>query len=156
MWGCSSAGRAPALQAGGHRFDPGQLHQIRNSAASRSKPPSSVDGDFNLEAGCDLRIGSRFHQPQGWPFSAKERVWMFDNEIDWVTRLECCEPAVRRAERRKIRERIHTRPSTSNESAMIQASVQSKKSVFRSCNRTHVNAIELLSRRITGTNLRQD
>ena len=26
MWGCSSAGRAPALQAGGHRFDPGQLH----------------------------------------------------------------------------------------------------------------------------------
>src|SRR3569833_344333 len=77
---------------------------------------------------------------------------MFDNEIDWVTRLECCEPAVRRAERRKIRERIHTRPSTSNESAMIQASVQSKKSVFRSCSRTHVNAIELLSRRITGTN----
>ena len=26
LWGCSSAGRAPALQAGGHRFDPGQLH----------------------------------------------------------------------------------------------------------------------------------
>ena len=26
--GCSSAGRAPALQAAGHRFDPGQLHQF--------------------------------------------------------------------------------------------------------------------------------
>ena len=26
MWGCSSAGRAPALQAGGHRFDPDYLH----------------------------------------------------------------------------------------------------------------------------------
>src|SRR5258707_9608263 len=26
--GCSSAGRAPGLQPGGHRFDPGQLHQI--------------------------------------------------------------------------------------------------------------------------------
>ena len=25
--GVSSAGRAPALQAGGHRFDPGTLHQ---------------------------------------------------------------------------------------------------------------------------------
>lgn len=25
-WGCSSAGRAPALQAGGQRFDPAQLH----------------------------------------------------------------------------------------------------------------------------------
>ena len=27
MWACSSAGRAPALQAGGHRFDPGHVHQ---------------------------------------------------------------------------------------------------------------------------------
>lgn len=26
IWGCSSAGRAPALQAGGQRFDPAQLH----------------------------------------------------------------------------------------------------------------------------------
>ena len=35
LWGFSSAGRAPALQAGGHRFDPGNLHHelgsIRNS-----------------------------------------------------------------------------------------------------------------------------
>ena len=29
IWGCSSAGRAPALQAGGHRFDPVHLHQRR-------------------------------------------------------------------------------------------------------------------------------
>ena len=27
MWGFSSAGRAPALQAGGQRFDPANLHQ---------------------------------------------------------------------------------------------------------------------------------
>ena len=27
IWGCSSVGRAPALQAGGHRFDPVHLHQ---------------------------------------------------------------------------------------------------------------------------------
>src|SRR2546427_4861790 len=26
-WACSSAGRAPALQAGGRRFDPGHVHQ---------------------------------------------------------------------------------------------------------------------------------
>jgi hypothetical protein len=26
FWGCSSAGRAPALQAGGQRFDPAHLH----------------------------------------------------------------------------------------------------------------------------------
>ena len=28
-WGISSVGRAPALQAGGHRFEPGILHQVR-------------------------------------------------------------------------------------------------------------------------------
>ena len=28
-WGVSSAGRAPALQAGGHRFDPGTLHHLK-------------------------------------------------------------------------------------------------------------------------------
>ena len=28
LWGVSSAGRAPALQAGGHRFDPGTLHHF--------------------------------------------------------------------------------------------------------------------------------
>ena len=27
IWGCSSAGRAPALQAGGQEFDPPYLHQ---------------------------------------------------------------------------------------------------------------------------------
>ena len=29
LWGCSSAGRAPALQAGGQEFDPPHLHQGR-------------------------------------------------------------------------------------------------------------------------------
>jgi hypothetical protein len=28
LWACSSAGRAPALQAGGHRFDPGHVHHF--------------------------------------------------------------------------------------------------------------------------------
>ena len=34
MWGFSSAGRAPALQAGGQRFDPANLHHTwaRSSA----------------------------------------------------------------------------------------------------------------------------
>ncbi len=44
-WGVSSAGRAPALQAGGHRFDPDTLHHflqiiisipIRSLRAARS------------------------------------------------------------------------------------------------------------------------
>jgi hypothetical protein len=36
--GCSSAGRAPALQAGGHRFDPGQLHQVLFGLYPPSRP----------------------------------------------------------------------------------------------------------------------
>jgi hypothetical protein len=27
-WACSSAGRAPALQAGGRRFEPAHVHQL--------------------------------------------------------------------------------------------------------------------------------
>jgi hypothetical protein len=30
-WGFSSSGRAPALQAGGERFDPVNLHQFRSN-----------------------------------------------------------------------------------------------------------------------------
>ena len=37
-WGCSSAGRAPALQAGGHRFDPDWLHQLSLPAVHRLCP----------------------------------------------------------------------------------------------------------------------
>ena len=33
-WGFSSAGRAPALQAGGQRFDPVNLHQWTKSAVN--------------------------------------------------------------------------------------------------------------------------
>src|SRR4029077_20732291 len=36
-WGCSSIGRAPALQAGGHRLDPGQLHQITRNLNRNGK-----------------------------------------------------------------------------------------------------------------------
>ena len=35
-WGCSSVGRAPALQAGGHRFDSVHLHHRPNDAQRRS------------------------------------------------------------------------------------------------------------------------
>ena len=33
MWGCSSVGRAPALQAGGHGFESHHLHQPAVPAA---------------------------------------------------------------------------------------------------------------------------
>ena len=41
--GCSSAGRAPALQAGGHRFDPVHLHQL---ATKRMAQARNCDGSW--------------------------------------------------------------------------------------------------------------
>jgi hypothetical protein len=41
-WGFSSAGRAPALQAGGQRFDPVKLHQIDQSPLIRLVLRSTV------------------------------------------------------------------------------------------------------------------
>jgi hypothetical protein len=43
--GCSSIGRAPALQAGGRRFDPVQLHQHpgRRNKPWSSKPAVPID-----------------------------------------------------------------------------------------------------------------
>ena len=37
--GLSSAGRAPALQAGGHRFDPDRLHQFNISPEVKTTVP---------------------------------------------------------------------------------------------------------------------
>ena len=37
IWGYSSAGRAPALQAGGQRFDPVYLHQCSEKNTKKAK-----------------------------------------------------------------------------------------------------------------------
>ena len=38
LWGCSSSGRAPALQAGGNGFDPRHLHQEVAKTGIKSVP----------------------------------------------------------------------------------------------------------------------
>ena len=43
IWGVSSAGRAPALQAGGHRFDPGTLHHKK-----LTEVPSTEEASLNF------------------------------------------------------------------------------------------------------------
>ena len=35
IWGCSSVGRAPALQAGGHEFESHHLHEAMSNALRR-------------------------------------------------------------------------------------------------------------------------
>src|SRR5271163_3530546 len=57
-WACSSAGRAPALQAGGHRFDPGHVHQhlpafqlLTNSAVGRLRQIWEQLGTIRIPTG---------------------------------------------------------------------------------------------------------
>ncbi len=46
-WACSSAGRAPALQAGGRRFDPGHVHQILPECKRLSENVLSRQVDYS-------------------------------------------------------------------------------------------------------------
>ena len=49
LWGYSSAGRAPALQAGGQRFDPAYLHQRFEKTEYRfAKMIRRADQDMGL------------------------------------------------------------------------------------------------------------
>src|SRR4051794_10531606 len=58
--GVSSAGRAPALQAGGHRFDPGTLHRkpAGNSGFSLGRMLQDVADARVWKRGGNLRAGS--------------------------------------------------------------------------------------------------
>ena len=65
-WGCSSAGRAPALQAGGRRFDPDHLHQVVFPNIFTGRLPDRSDGmiccrlAFRRPRVCSLGWLSRF------------------------------------------------------------------------------------------------
>ena len=54
--GCSSAGRAPALQAGGRRFKPDQLHFLRLAQNKTFSRPRKSEQIF-----CSLKIYSYNH-----------------------------------------------------------------------------------------------
>ena len=54
IWGCSSVGRAPALQAGGHGFESHHLHQRTKSALTtrgdlEETPKFIPDGKVGLK-----------------------------------------------------------------------------------------------------------
>ena len=54
MWGLSSAGRAPALHAGGQRFDPARLRQLRECSGRAGMDPEAVDDpDFGFFHECE-------------------------------------------------------------------------------------------------------
>ena len=74
--GHSSAGRAPALQAGGHRFDPGWLHQDPNQAwnSARSAAKSALRSEFQLFR---LLFKNSEEVKRTW-FSQTRFVWVRD------------------------------------------------------------------------------
>ena len=47
-WGFSSAGRAPALQAGGQRFDPANLHQDSKEDKKLTEVPWKQDASLSF------------------------------------------------------------------------------------------------------------
>src|SRR6185503_20067226 len=62
--GVSSAGRAPALQAGGHRFDPGTLHLPMPDPVLRLSPQTLSQADRRVVAAwaadCAARVQGVF------------------------------------------------------------------------------------------------
>ena len=86
-WGISSAGRAPALQAGGRRFDPVILHQFlraRRSAHARSRGEIWRER-FERIGCCSLTIR---RVESALPAAAPEGAWSCRRQDDCVTRLQ--------------------------------------------------------------------
>ena len=55
-WGRSSAGRAPALQAGGQRFDSAYLHHTRKWLSGRASPCQGEGREF------ESRLPLQYHK----------------------------------------------------------------------------------------------
>jgi hypothetical protein len=82
VWGRSSAGRAPALQAGGHRFDPGRLHhpRLQSKRVNKHQPISATMVLPQRNNGSSRFVGMRpTHRNAGLPAnheSAECLAWL--------------------------------------------------------------------------------
>jgi hypothetical protein len=85
VWGRSSAGRAPALQAGGHRFDPGRLHhpRLQSKRVNKHQPISATMVLPQRNNGSSRFVGMRpTHRNAGLLCKRRERrtpwlgVWL--------------------------------------------------------------------------------
>ena len=73
--GHSSAGRAPALQAGGHRFDPGWLHQ---RLKKKKKGEHSAIEETAINASREVLIGVSL-EPGVAPSGYRTHRLLFNN-----------------------------------------------------------------------------
>ena len=128
---------------------------------SRSPPgwcshgqPKNNDADLETERTHPRMSSKGFLPPQGGPFAKRRYGLMFDNEIDWVIahrarvpRTGCREAAGRTfVAMTRIQGRAHCR-AVSAQAFAANASVQCKKSVFRSAARIARERSELFLRR---------
>ena len=70
--GCSSAGRAPALQAGGHRFDPVHLHHFRRLRTEDRRQKKMEDAP---RAPFELCLQSSVLRPLGGQAVCSLTIW---------------------------------------------------------------------------------
>ena len=106
FWGCSSVGRAPALQAGGRQFESDQLHQ--NIMCNTSSPKGGelymvkvLVRDNNVEQA--LRVAKRKSQKEGLYREMKERQ-RYEKPTTKRKRLK--EEAVRNEKKRQSKQRM--------------------------------------------------
>ena len=75
-WGVSSAGRAPALQAGGHRFDPGTLHHKRLTEVA-SKEEASLSFLKKRFKECTLKTEHCYYECNYEKATVEEKLLKF-------------------------------------------------------------------------------
>ena len=116
FWGCSSVGRAPALQAGGRQFEPDQLHQNKRKGDlfpffKRNSYKFAKGGEYimvkvlvrdnNVEQA--LRVAKRKSQKEGLYREMKERQ-RYEKPTTKRKRLK--EEAVRNEKKRQSKQRM--------------------------------------------------
>ena len=116
FWGCSSVGRAPALQAGGRQFEPDQLHQNNKRGMKvpffkRNRYKFAKGGEYimvkvlvrdnNVEQA--LRVAKRKSQKEGLYREMKERQ-RYEKPTTKRKRLK--EEAVRNEKKRQSKQRM--------------------------------------------------
>ena len=101
FWGCSSVGRAPALQAGGRQFESDQLHQNKGVKGGEVHMVKVLVRDNNVEQA--LRVAKRKSQKEGLYREMKERQ-RYEKPTTKRKRLK--EEAIRNEKKRQSKQRM--------------------------------------------------
>ena len=79
IWGFSSAGRAPALQAGGQRFDPANLHHILKELTEASGNRNFIE--FLWDSDCTLKTEHCYYECNYEKATVKDKFFRVKDTI---------------------------------------------------------------------------